>query len=416
MASGITYTANHHYRSKFMRYLLVITICVAFVSSAYHFYLHEYFVGVVKMVLTLGAAILLYALPRVPLYQSTAAALILIYGTIFLSMLGAPSIGIWMLTLPSLSFTVVKREYVPYVDATGFVLIVLAYALVNHFGLAVFSPDMFFNLVVAYVVLAYVSYLFQKLIIQYRSDLAEALAEKRKQQASRTLSSGIAHLINNQMTSIIGNASLLEGVQGQDKAFVDSINHSAFQTSKYANDLLAYAEQSVMNHDEYIDLEECLQESIDHVTDQGDVSISLDVSDDMPLVVGNRQQLTSAVFENVLMNAIEANPKTGIQVRVYQEHISKHAGLFPGDYARIDVVDDGEGVPPAVLKQVFDPFYTTKFLGRGLGLAAAFGAVKRHQGLIELQSTPGKQTVCSIWLPIKLEAIEMVDDDEVWEL
>jgi CheY-like chemotaxis protein len=75
-------------------------------------------------------------------------------------------------------------------------------------------------------------------------------------------------------------------------------------------------------------------------------------------------------------------------------------GLDPGDYVELSVTDNGEGMAPEVLARVFEPFFSTRFTGRGLGLPAAMGLARAHKGTVAIESTPGSGTVVRVFVPV----------------
>jgi signal transduction histidine kinase len=105
---------------------------------------------------------------------------------------------------------------------------------------------------------------------------------------------------------------------------------------------------------------------------------------------------------NLIINAAEAINNTGTVVMTTR--IEEVAGtvehrLAPGNYARLRVSDTGCGMDEDTLGRIFEPFFSTKFSGRGLGLAAALGIVHSHHGSITVKSAPGKGTTFTVWLP-----------------
>lgn len=315
-------------------------------------------------------------------------------------------IAIWMLTLPVLSFVVLPKQRVLMASSLGFfaMVIVMSYALIQETDM--YGFDISANILVGYAMLAYACYYFHKLIIHYRDDLIEAHAEKLKLQASRTLSAGVAHLINNKMQSVIGNAYMLNHLGSQDTVYLEAIEKSAIETSQHANDLLAYTDQSVTGQKNWIDIAEVLERSLDNLDIPPHIDMNIYIMADLPQVYVNEFQLRDSVFLNVLQNAVESNPKESIELSARVDQLANHDTLDDGNYICIEIKDDGEGIAEEHLSQVFDPFYTTKFIGRGIGLSAAFGAVQRHGGMIQLDSVLDEGTTCSIWLPIAKQKID----------
>jgi CheY-like chemotaxis protein len=108
------------------------------------------------------------------------------------------------------------------------------------------------------------------------------------------------------------------------------------------------------------------------------------------------------VVQNLVINATQAMPSGGtLRIAASNEHVApgSHAMLAEGEYVRISVADTGEGIAHESLGKIFDPYFTTKRLGHGLGLATVFSIIKRHKGHIEVDSALGKGTTFTFWLP-----------------
>jgi signal transduction histidine kinase len=111
------------------------------------------------------------------------------------------------------------------------------------------------------------------------------------------------------------------------------------------------------------------------------------------------------VIEAVIANAAEAMSKGG-EINIHLSDLEIGAGaagregeLKPGNYAQVVIEDAGIGMDETTRQRIFEPFFSTKFLGRGLGLAAACGVVRNHDGLIDVASAPNKGTRVTIYLP-----------------
>lgn len=396
-----TYTASYLYRKTFMFRLLWIICVIALLFVIYNVVRQAYYTALFDLVLSIGSALLLYFLPKVALQKSIMMSMILTYSVIFLCMNIDIYSALWMLTLPAFCFATLKKEHIIYANAIGFSMILTSLLITTLSELKQDFFSFFVNLSSCYLVLTYTCFMFHQLIVHYRDELAETIAEKRKLQLSRTLSSGIAHLINNKMAAITGYASILDSTKTYDASSIQKMSDAAFQASKHANDLLAYAEQTVMDYHEPIHLSRCIETILEKIDISENIDVRLSSQGDIPLIKGNRQQVVDTVLDNILINAVEANVKSRIHIHIHVEHIQTHEALKKGAYVRIDISDDGEGMSQESIQQAFDPFYSTKFLGRGMGLAAAFGAMQRHQGFITLQSIVEQETTCSIWLPIQ---------------
>jgi CheY-like chemotaxis protein len=129
---------------------------------------------------------------------------------------------------------------------------------------------------------------------------------------------------------------------------------------------------------------------------------------DLPLVAGDASQLRQVIM-NLVINAAEATEgrAVGIEITTSLARLSGRLtdrfvhqdGLEPGDYVAIRVRDDGVGMDAATIQRIFEPFYSTKFAGRGLGLPAVFGIVRGHGGGIRVESSPGAGSTLTAYLP-----------------
>jgi CheY-like chemotaxis protein len=135
------------------------------------------------------------------------------------------------------------------------------------------------------------------------------------------------------------------------------------------------------------------------------VSVETDLSKDISAVEVDTAQL-QMVLSALLINSNEAIGGEG-RIRITlknealgEELVEQHPGFRPGPYVCLQVEDNGKGMDEETRAKIFDPFYTTKFQGRGMGMAAVYGIVQNHSGLIRVESELGKGTVVRIWLPV----------------
>jgi signal transduction histidine kinase len=130
---------------------------------------------------------------------------------------------------------------------------------------------------------------------------------------------------------------------------------------------------------------------------RGDVDVRVALADGLPPIQGDQHQLMQ-LFTNLLMNAYEAMGGKGV-ITIAAERVRLEYGADGRDAIRVDVTDDGPGMPPDVADKVFDPFYTTKPQGSGLGLAIVRKIVDAHDGRIDLRTAPGQGTTIRVTLP-----------------
>lgn len=243
--------------------------------------------------------------------------------------------------------------------------------------------------------------------ITERARSEEALRLASRMESTTTLAAGVAHDFNNLMTGILGNAELLLS----DPTFPDAssrleqIATAATRGGGLAQQLLAFARGG-----KYRTAPICLNEVVRQALDLQKpatpprIQLEEDLAPRLPTVLGDPVQL-GQVVTNLCLNATEAISGMG-RVTVRTRHLvlnrasaSQLPGLRPGDHVMLAVHDTGAGIDPAVQARIFEPFFSTKFQGRGLGLAAAYGIVTNHLGHIAVESEPGRGTTVTIYLP-----------------
>ncbi len=246
-----------------------------------------------------------------------------------------------------------------------------------------------------------------------RRKTQEQLLQKQKMESLGVLAGGIAHDFNNLLTGILGNASLaLETLQPGAAAnrFLEEVVLASERAAHLTKQLLAYAGKgrfflhSVDLSALVRDVSRLIQPSIpSHVT------LRLELSEDMPSIQADDSQIQQLVM-NLIINAAEAipNDRAGqVVVSTRTQHVDEtylaRAGaapdLVPGEYIAIQVRDDGVGMDQETLQRIFDPFFSTKFAGRGLGLAATQGIVKGHNGLMTVSTSPGHGSTFDVLFP-----------------
>ena len=159
-------------------------------------------------------------------------------------------------------------------------------------------------------------------------------------------------------------------------------------------------------------MQEVLQ--LNNVVIPESIDFHCDIPSEELVILGDETQLQQVIL-NLLNNAHDAvggakEPKVRLQLDEYvpdRDFKNRHPELDVEHFARLSIVDNGYGIPKALQRKIFDPFYTTKEVGKGtgLGLAMAYGAIKNHQGLIEVDSREGLGTSFQIFLPLVKEEV-----------
>jgi two-component system cell cycle sensor histidine kinase/response regulator CckA len=245
--------------------------------------------------------------------------------------------------------------------------------------------------------------------VSIKKQLEEKLRHSQKMEAIATLAGGIAHEFNNALYAITGNLELLQmDLQGNDQVvkYIQSFNHPINRMTRLTKQLLAYA-QVGSYHFEKITLSDFARESYQLLKHSIDpfIQVEMALPNNGSSVEADLTQM-QMVLSSILTNASEAlngNGKVRISAEdldIGDDFIKIDPEIKPGQYTCLIVEDNGEGMDEESIKKVFDPFYSTKFHGRGLSMAAAYGIVKNHHGTISIDSEMGKGTAVRIYLPI----------------
>ncbi len=244
---------------------------------------------------------------------------------------------------------------------------------------------------------------------QHRRALEAQLARTEQLTALGTLAGGLAHDFGNVMTGIAGHTELLAlDVEGNTAAreSLQQIQAGLRRAQGLVNQVLAFARRRPPAR-RPLRLEALVQEGLAFLAGRipGTVRTALRADGETPPVLGDATQLAQA-FDNLVTNAVQALDGREGTITVAIDTVELDATRLPPDrtagrYVRVRIVDDGPGIAAAHLPRIFEPFYTTKGTGRGtgLGLAVVHGVVTAHDGLIAVESTPGRGTTFTIHLP-----------------
>jgi CheY-like chemotaxis protein len=235
------------------------------------------------------------------------------------------------------------------------------------------------------------------------------------------LAGGVAHEFNNALMGIMGNLELLEmdfpKDERQDRYF-EAMKGSGHRMSRLTNQLLAYAQGGKYQPRE-LKLDDFVIETLEIL--QHELSPEVRVETHFPKNI-SYVKADSAQMQ-MLLSAILANSNEAIEdqgfIRITAENkdvdedfAKQHPALTPGYHVCLTIEDNGKGMSEEEREKIFEPFSTTKFQGRGMGMAAVHGIVMSHDGWISVDSELGKGTVVRIYLPA-IEAKEEVKEDEV---
>jgi PAS domain S-box-containing protein len=245
-----------------------------------------------------------------------------------------------------------------------------------------------------------------------RLRLEQNLMQRQKLESIGLLAGGIAHDFNNLLTTVVANAALAmdalpaDSVVGESIAAIDT---AAQHGAALCRELLAYAGRGrfIVRPISVSALLDEMGRLLRVVTGPA-ATVSYRLAADLPVIDADEAQLRQ-VFMNLLVNATESLGDVGgeIAVTTATRSADRHDldgfrggdQLAPGHYVEVIIADTGHGMSQETLAHIFDPFYTTKPLGRGLGLAAVLGIISGHHGAIRVESTPGVGTTFSMLFP-----------------
>lgn len=241
--------------------------------------------------------------------------------------------------------------------------------------------------------------------------LEARLLHTQKMEAIGTLAGGISHDFNNLLQIIQGYTDiLLTGKKPENQEYNDllAIRDATARAAELTRELLTFSRKKKIIL-RPVDLNQLIKQlnKILERTFLKSIGIKLHLADNLKKINGDPVQLEQVLI-NLALNARDAMPgggnliiSTGITT-LDEGFCRTHPGAEPGTYALVTVSDNGQGIAEESLKHIFEPFYTTKDIGKGtgLGLAMVYGIVKEHQGYIMPSSKPGEGTTFEIYLPI----------------
>ena len=235
-----------------------------------------------------------------------------------------------------------------------------------------------------------------------RAEIAEANAGRL--EAIGTLAGGIAHDFNNVMTSMMGELYLLrseidnsEGSMQRSRERINDMEMAMDRAKFVAQGLLSLSKGGAPIQ-KPTTLRDLLEDTARLAFTGSSVTWSLDCPPDIWAVNIDQGQMNRA-FLNILFNAQEASRERGSVDIVVRNVHSRPGPGSEGRFVRVDFIDHGTGIPADVLPRIFDPYYTTKATGTGLGMTVTFTTIKRHGGTIEVESEVDKGTKMSVYLP-----------------
>lgn len=226
-------------------------------------------------------------------------------------------------------------------------------------------------------------------------------ADKRLESIG-ALAGGIAHDFNNILTVVLGYLELLRISRDFEPGDIIQIEEQIRRASSIANQLMTFSKGGLPVK-ENCSLSKLLEDLFKFLASGSNVKIKRKIAPTLWTLFADKAQI-SAVLENLLKNAKEAMSLGGVVVVEAENEVlmeENNLNLPAGPYVRIAVLDNGPGIPDHVLKNIFQPWNTTKSAGKGngLGLYMAYGIIKKHRGQMLVDSVPGQGTKFTLYLP-----------------
>lgn len=262
-------------------------------------------------------------------------------------------------------------------------------------------------------------------MMEERQRITKYILEEQKLKGIRILAAGVAHNFNNMLVGVLGYASLLsmklENIKKDNHTLKDeeieellkytkTIEASAQKASTLARELSGLSKKRMLEKESLIpiDINKLILEIQRLISDTfpKNIEVVAITDNNIPSINGDTIQLEQAIL-NILINSKDAMPDGGkLTIKTAITDIkekSKYHYLKNGRYVTISITDTGMGMDEDTLNHIFEPFFTTKPVdkGTGLGLATVYSIIKAHRGYVIAESTPGKGSTFTIYLPIE---------------
>ncbi len=251
----------------------------------------------------------------------------------------------------------------------------------------------------------------------FRDTTVEQKMEEELQKASKLesvalLAGGIAHDFNNILTAMLGHLSLAKATPTPSPQVLASIEKACLYATGLTRQLLSFAKgNDPVRRAE--NLAEIAEESVRFALHGSNIRCHFELAEHLWRAELDRGQINQ-VINNLVINAVQASPEGGVlhvgarNVVVGREE--RVATLRAGDYVRLSIRDNGLGISTENLTRIFDPYFTTKSAGSGLGLATSYSIIKKHGGLIRVESELEVGTTFTIYLPAKPDPMPTLEN------
>ncbi len=239
--------------------------------------------------------------------------------------------------------------------------------------------------------------------VSQQKKMEQELLRAQKLESLGILAGGIAHDFNNILTAIIANISLARLSSTSREKVTEKLldaEKALLRAKDLTQQLLTFSKGGAPIK-KVASMEDILRQTAEFALHGSSIQCNISISEKLKASEVDEGQI-SQVLHNLLINASQAMPTGGeIQIIAENETINNYPGipLERGEYLKIRVIDNGTGIPEEFIEKIFDPYFTTKQAGSGLGLASCFSIVTNHDGYITVDSEVGKGTNFTIYLP-----------------
>jgi signal transduction histidine kinase len=257
----------------------------------------------------------------------------------------------------------------------------------------------------------------RKKLEESRLDMERRQHDTRRLESLVTVAGGVAHDFNNILTGVYGNMEMALSKLSEDspaRPFVAESLQSSRRAMSLANQMLMYTGQG-FSRSQTVDLNQIVRKHLGPFANKhsGNFRVNMRLHDSAVNIFADPDQIRQVLL-NLVNNSLEAcaeSPEGGCAVTVttgieectpsYLSGSRIYEKPQEGAFGFLDISDTGCGMQAEILPRIFEPFFSTKFLGRGLGMPAVYGIVKSHHGALFVTSEPGKGTTVRILLPLK---------------
>ncbi len=240
--------------------------------------------------------------------------------------------------------------------------------------------------------------------------------KSQKLDALSILAGGIAHDFNNLLTVILGNTSIAKmsdmNISKEDLLVFDEIEKASYRARSLTQQLLTFSKGGIPVK-KTASIADLLNEAVTFILSGSKVKANFHIDSNLSYAEIDEGQIYQ-VFQNLTINAVQSMPSGGwltVGAENYSVMADNQLNLKKGKYVKISISDVGDGIPKEIINKIFDPYFTTKKAGSGLGLAVSYSIVKNHSGMLTVDSEFGKGTTFNIYLPSSDKTPDMIEID-----